>query len=363
MHYLSPISLAPIVGSAPLHIPDGYLSPVMSLFFYLLVIPFWYFAGRHAQKKLTGRMVPMVALLAAFSFVIMMFNVPLPGGTTGHAVGASLAAIVVGPWIASIAVSIALLIQALFFGDGGILSFGVNSFNMAVVVPFVAYAFYRAISGQSPITARRRAVAAFLGGYVGLSLAALLAGVEFGLQPLLFHTANGTPLYAPFPLSVSVPAMLIPHMALASIVEGVVTALVVAYLQRANPALLMFAEPAAGAKISTARHMGTRTLWAGLAALALLSPLGLLASGSAWGEWSASELAGKLGFVPQGIAAGGNSWSAPLGSYGLSNLGNSEGYILSALTGIVIILTAFWLLERLLSANRSGAENNVERSA
>jgi len=335
----------------------------MSLFFYLLMIPFWYIAGRYAQKKLTGRMVPMVALLAAFSFIIMMFNVPLPGGTTGHAVGASLAAVVVGPWIASIAVSIALLIQALFFGDGGILSFGVNSFNMAVVVPFVAYAFYRALSGNSPITARRRAIAAFLGGYVGLSLAALLAGVEFGLQPILFHTANGTPLYAPFPMSVSVPAMLIPHMALASIVEGLVTALVVAYLQRTNPALLMFMEPAAEIGISAARRMGTRTLWAGLALLALLSPLGLLASGSAWGEWSASELAGKLGFVPSGMTAGGNSWSAPLGGYGLSNLSSNAGYVLSAFAGIVIILAAFWLLERLLSANRSGAESNAERGA
>jgi len=179
MHYLSPLLTAPILRSTPMHIPDGYLSPIMSLFFYLLVIPFWYFAGRRARNVLTGRMVPMVALLAAFSFIIMMFNVPLPGGTTGHAVGASLAAIVVGPWIASIAVSIALLIQALFFGDGGILAFGVNSFNMAIVVPFVAYAFYRAISGDIAITARRRVVAAFIGGYVGLSLAALLAGVEF----------------------------------------------------------------------------------------------------------------------------------------------------------------------------------------
>jgi len=85
-------------------------------------------------------------IIGAFSFVIMMFNVPLPGGTTGHAVGAALAAIILGPEVATIAVSIALIIQAFFFGDGGILAIGANCFNMAVVIPYVSYAIYRTLS-------------------------------------------------------------------------------------------------------------------------------------------------------------------------------------------------------------------------
>lgn len=355
MHYLSPYLVETVFQSTPLHIPDGYLSPLTALVFYLLVIPFWYVAGRRAQRDLTGRMVPLVALLAAFSFIIMMFNVPLPGGTTGHAVGASLAAIVVGPWIASMAVSIALLIQALFFGDGGILAFGVNSFNLAVVIPFVSYAIYRAVSGGSPITGRRRVVAAFLGGYISLSVAAFLAGIEFGLQPLLFHAADGTPLYAPFPLSVSVPAMLIPHLAVASVVEGLVTALVVRYLQQANPGLLTFAEPAV-AGVSTARRLGTQALWVGLGLLAVLSPVGLLASGTAWGEWSASELAGKQGFVPQGIAAGEKLWSAPLSGYTLTTAGDRLAYSASAFIGVAVTLAAIWLAWQILLARRPGSE-------
>ncbi len=355
MHYLSPYLVDTVIRSTPLHIPDGYLSPLTALVFYLLVIPFWYIAGRRAQRRLTGRMVPLVALLAAFSFVIMMFNVPLPGGTTGHAVGASLAAIVVGPWIASMAVSIALLIQALFFGDGGILAFGANSFNLAVVIPFVSYAIYRAISGESPITDRRRVVAAFLGGYIGLSVAAFLAGIEFGLQPLLFHAADGTPLYAPFPLSVSVPAVLIPHLAVASVVEGLATALIVRYLQQANPGLLAFTEPVV-AGVSTARRRATRALWVGLGLLAVLSPVGLLATGTAWGEWSASELAAKQGFVPQGIAAGGRLWSAPLSGYTLTMADDRLAYIASAFIGVAVAFAAIWLVWRLLFDRRPGIE-------
>ena len=106
-------------GTTAMHIPDGYLSPGTSFVMFLLVLPFWVIGIRKIRETMNARSVPLIALLAAFSFVIMMFNVPLPGGTTGHAVGAALAAIILGPEVATIAVSIALIIQALFFGDGG----------------------------------------------------------------------------------------------------------------------------------------------------------------------------------------------------------------------------------------------------
>ena len=80
----------------------------------------------------------------------MMFNVPLPGGTTGHAVCGTLVAILFGPWAATIAVSIALAIQAVFFGDGGILAFGANCFNMAFVLPLLGYTVYKLIAGKNP---------------------------------------------------------------------------------------------------------------------------------------------------------------------------------------------------------------------
>src|SRR5438552_17812223 len=123
-----------------MHIPDGYLSPQTEVVFAAAMIPVWFKASRAIRKVVKTRYVPLVAIGAAYSFLVMMFNVPIPDGTTAHAVGAVLIAIVLGPWAAVIAVSIALLIQALFFGDGGVLTYGANAFNMALVMPMVGYA-------------------------------------------------------------------------------------------------------------------------------------------------------------------------------------------------------------------------------
>ena len=220
------------LGTTAMHIPDGYLSPITSLIMFLMVFPFWMIGVRKVRETMNARSVPLIALLAAFSFVIMMFNVPLPGGTTGHAVGATLAAIILGPEIATIAVSIALIIQAFFFGDGGVLAIGANCFNMAVVIPYVSYYIYRTFAKNTALNSARRVMGAAIGGWAGVTVGAFLTGVEFGIQPLLFKAADGSPLYAPYPLSVSIPAMVIPHALVASVVEGVLTALVVVYLQR-----------------------------------------------------------------------------------------------------------------------------------
>ncbi len=168
----------------------------------------------------------------------MMFNAPVPDGTTAHAVGGALMAIILGPWAATIGVSIALLIQALFFGDGGILAFGANCFNMAVVLPFVGYAVYRAISSDAPLSSSRHWIGAAVGGYVGINAAALCAAIEFGVQPTLFHTADGTPLYCPYGLSQAIPAMMFAHLTVAGFAEAVVTGGMVAFLQRAMPSLM-----------------------------------------------------------------------------------------------------------------------------
>ena len=191
------LALGVWLGTTAMHIPDGYLSPATSVVMFAIVLPFWVVGVKKLREKMTARNVPLIALLAAFSFVIMMFNVPIPGGTTAHAVGGALAAIIMGPEIATMAVSIALVIQAFFFGDGGILALGANCFNMAVVLPYVSYAIYQLISRNQPVTSKRRIVGAALGGWTGLTVAAFFAGFEFGIQPLLFHTASGTPLYAP----------------------------------------------------------------------------------------------------------------------------------------------------------------------
>jgi cobalt/nickel transport system permease protein len=220
------------------HIPDGYLGPATSGFFYAVMVPIWITASRIVKKTLKTSQVPLLAIGAAFSFVIMMFNVPIPGGTTGHAVGGVLAAILLGPWAACIAITVALIIQALLFGDGGITAIGANCFNMAFVLPFTGYAVYRLIGAGSSAGSNRRVAAAAVAGYFGLNVAALITGIEFGLQPLLHHTSDGRALYSPYGLTAAVPAMLGEHLLIFGFVEAVITALVVKYIQKQDQDLL-----------------------------------------------------------------------------------------------------------------------------
>ncbi len=346
-------SLAAWLGTTAMHIPDGYLSPVTCLVMFLLVAPFWAIGLRRIRQVMSARSIPLIALVAAFCFVIMMFNVPLPGGTSGHVIGAALAAILLGPEVAVIAVSIALIIQAFFFGDGGILALGANCFNMAVVIPYIAFGIYSAFSKGTSASSKRRLVGAALGAWVGVTVAAFFAGVEFGLQPLLFKNAQGVPLYAPYPLSIAIPAMVLPHMLVAAVVEAVLTVLVVAYLQRFNVKLLENMDAAEG-DASPRRSLRLRWLWVGLAALALVTPLGLLAPGTAWGEWSTAELT-RLGMksLPAGMEKLSGLWGAPLAKYNIPALGNTPaGYILSALVGLLIIAVVAWLFTRLLLSKK-----------
>jgi cobalt/nickel transport system permease protein len=221
-----------------MHIPDGYLGPATSGIMYAVMLPIWAVASRIVKKTLQARQVPLLAIGAAFSFVIMMFNVPIPGGTTGHAVGAVLAAILLGPWAACIAVTVALVVQALLFGDGGITAIGANCFNMAFIEVFAGYYLYKLLSGNSPIISNRRVIAAGIAGYAALNIAALSAAIMFGIQPLLYKTASGQSLYCPYGLNVAIPAMLGEHMLVFGWVEAIVTSLVVKYLQKQDPSLL-----------------------------------------------------------------------------------------------------------------------------
>jgi cobalt/nickel transport system permease protein len=278
------------------------------------------------RRTVKTRYVPLLAVAAAYSFLVMMLNVPIPDGTTAHAVGAVLIAVILGPEAAIIAVSTALAIQALFFGDGGVLAYGANTFNMAFVMPMVGYAVYGVATHNLPLTAPRRAGSAGLAGYVGLNAAALCAATEIGLQPTLFHTANGTPLYSPFHLSQSIPAMLLAHLTVAGTVELVLTAGVVAYLQRANLPVLRINHPDRhDARDEAApRRFGWRWGAAALGVAALLTPVGLLASGTAFGEDPH-----HAGFWHHAL----------LNGYGFGHDHSALAYITSAFVGMAAIAT------------------------
>lgn len=325
-----------------MHIPDNYLSPQTDAVFAVAMVPIWVHCVRSVGKKLDRAQMSLLGMGAAFSFLIMMFNVPLPGGTTGHAVGGTLVALLLGPEAACLAVSVALGIQALLFGDGGILAFGANCFNMAFVLPFVGYAVYRLIMGgntTAQATPGRRVLASFVGAYAGLAVAALCAALEFGIQPLLFTDASGAALYCPYPLSVSIPAMMIPHLLVACVIEGVATVAVHEFVLRVAPDLTID-----GNQDRAGAHSSIVPVAILIGVLAIATPLGLLAEGTAWGEWGTDEIAEVAGLsaAPAGMASG-FEWSAVMPDYSLAGLPDVAAYILSAVIGVALLVVIFRL--------------------
>jgi cobalt/nickel transport system permease protein len=214
-----------------MHIPDGYLSPQTYIPLIGVFVTVTAIAVKKVKDEVSARNIPYLGMAAAFSFIIMMFNLPIPGGTTGHAVGSAVIAILFGPWAATIAVSVAIIIQALIFGDGGITAIGANCFNMAIFMPFAAYYIFKFLS-NNPSGKARVFFAAFISGYLSLVLAALLTSVELGIQPVIASTSDGKALYCPYDLSIAIPAMAIGHLLLFGIAEGIITALIISYFLR-----------------------------------------------------------------------------------------------------------------------------------
>ena len=318
-----------------MHIPENYLSLSTCAVMAAAMVPAWGYSINKVRKEIPKARMPLLGIGAAFSFLGMMFNVPLPGGTTGHAVGGTLIAILTGsPSAGCISVSIALLIQALLFGDGGILAFGANCFNMAFVLPYLGYFLYKLFLKKTG----KRKLSAAIGSYVGINAAAFCAAVEFGIQPLLFKDAVGQALYCPYPLSVSIPAMMIGHITLFGLAEIVLT-----FVEKVSPSAL----DAVPDKTSF------KPLYALTAVLIVLTPIGLLATGTAWGEWGVDEMATlvsggvKLGYTPSGMKSG-FELSALFPDYSMAGMPEWTGYILSAVVGVAILVIFFKIVSSLM---------------
>ena len=331
-----------------MHIPDNYLSPVTCLVMGAAMLPVWIVAVKKVKNEGLKVNMPMLGIGAAFVFLLMMFNVPLPGGTTGHAVGGTLIAILLGPYAACIAITVALLIQALLFGDGGILAFAANCFNIAFVLPFLGYFIYKFIKDRSK-TEKGVIVGIILASYVAINMSALVTAIEFGIQPLLFTNAAGQPLFNPYPLSVAIPAMMIPHLLVAGVVEALFTVGIYAFIKKVSPGTLF-----EGAKERI------KPIYGFVVALICLTPLGLLATGEAWGEWGVDEIknvvtGGKeLGYVPEGMQNG-FSFGGIMPDYSVGGLPEIAGYILSAIAGVALIIILFKIVSS-LKKNKPGSE-------
>lgn len=323
-----------------MHIPDNYLSPATCAVMGAAMVPVWTKAVKKVKEEIPKAKIPLLGVGAAFSFLLMMFNVPLPGGTTGHAVGGTLLAILLGPYAACISVTVALFIQALLFGDGGILAFGANCFNMAFVLPFLGYFIYKVIKDNVK-SEKGEYLGIVLGSYAGINIAALCAAIEFGIQPLLFKDAAGQALYCPYSLYVSIPAVTIPHLLVAGAVESVFTFAIIAYIKKVSPGT-----------IYEGTKKKTKAIYGLIGALICLTPLGLLATGTAWGEWGADEIkdvvsgGDALGFIPKGMKEGFN-FNAIMPDYAISGLPEIAGYLLSAAAGVAILIIIFKVIGNL----------------
>ena len=201
-------------------------------------------------------------------------------------------------------------------------------------------------------------LAAALASYVGINVAALCAAIEFGIQPLLYVNEAGQALYCPYPLSISIPAMMFGHLTLFGLAEAVFTGAIFSYLAKTAPSLL--------AKAEEVQQSASRAAYGLVAALIVLTPLGLLAEGTAWGEWGTEEMAeltedgAPLGYTPSGMEDG-FSFESMFPDYVVSGLPEVAGYILSALIGTALIVLLFRIGSSLVKsspdydAHRQGA--------
>lgn len=205
-----------------MHIPDGFLSPQITLPAYAVAVPLWGWAARRHFGPDRIEALPVIGCVTALAFVVQTIMIPVPGGTSTHLIGMTLLALLFGPWVAFVCESLVLLIQALFFGAGGITVLGVNALAMGLFGPAVAWGVYRALRRLHD----RAAV--FLAAYLAMQVSALTVALVLGLQHGLSEK------YFPTPFPVTLAAMMLPSLTVAGAVEGVYTLLALALLRKAN---------------------------------------------------------------------------------------------------------------------------------
>ncbi|MFC6976039.1 energy-coupling factor ABC transporter permease [Halomicroarcula sp. GCM10025709] len=202
-----------------MHIPDGYIDLPLALLFGVLSAGVLSLAARRVGGDISQQRAPLLGVVAAGVFAAQMLNWPIPGGTSAHFVGGAFAAILLGPHLGALCVATVVAIQALVFGDGGLVVLGANVFNMAIVEVYVGYAVYRLVAPYGEFRA------AFAAGWLGITAGALTAALQLGLSSAFQYQ-----------LLTTLAIMGVGHLLL-GLVEGAITAVVYRYLARARPDL------------------------------------------------------------------------------------------------------------------------------
>jgi cobalt/nickel transport system permease protein len=205
-----------------MHIPDGFLSPQTYLPAYAVAAGAWAWAARGLRDRLDETTVPRLAMLTALAYGLGLVMVPVPGGTSGHMLGVALLALIFGVRLAFLAYSLVLLLQALLFGAGGITALPINALAMGLVGAAAA------VAAKSLLTRINETVAVAVAAWLSVVLPGAIVALVLGIQPLIAHQPDGTPLFFPFGLAITLPAVLIPHLAI-GVGEAVLTVLIWRY--------------------------------------------------------------------------------------------------------------------------------------
>lgn len=212
-----------------LHVPDGFLSLGLALLCWVLALLAVGLAVRNGRSTYDERLTPVAGIMAAFIFAGQMINFPVAGGTSGHMIGATLAAIVLGPWLGILVMTAVIALQALLFQDGGLVVMGANILIMGVVPVLVSYGLYKPVAKRSK---NSKLATAGLAAWLSVLAAALLTALLLGF--------SGTSSFR-----IVVPAMLGVH-AIIGLGEALITAATLAFLMKVRPALLQESGEAGG---------------------------------------------------------------------------------------------------------------------
>ena len=306
----------------PLHIPDGFLTIVVSLIFWLITIIMVAISVYKTNRSLGEKQVPIMGVMAAFIFAAQMLNFPIAGGTSGHFLGGALAAIVLGPWAGILVMTSVVGIQALLFQDGGLLVMGANIFNMGILTAVIGYGLYRLVIHQKKAV---RLVIAGAGAWIATMAAALVTSLQLWL--------SGTTR-----LEIVLPAMLGVH-ALIGLGEALITVAALTYIEQTRPDILDINDPA--------KEGGRGWIVSGVVISLLAVFLSPLASGNPDGL---EKVASDLGFLGSGL-------DAPyriLPDYSIPFLGETAiSTILAGAVGALVLVGLVILLGRNLRRQRS----------
>jgi len=224
--------MKPILPLSPphLHIPDGFLSIGVALVGWALAIAVVGYALRQTRGQLGDRQIPLMGVLAAFIFAAQAINFPVAGGTSGHLLGGTLAAVIMGPWAAALIMTSVIGVQALVFQDGGLVALGFNIVNMGIVTAFTGHLVYKFVKRLMGEGRNSLLIAGAVGAWLSVMVGAAATAVELA--------ASGTT-----PLGIALPAMMGVH-ALIGIGEAAITVGALAFVWAARRDLLSIGETA-----------------------------------------------------------------------------------------------------------------------